>query len=219
MTTLLIAEAALETVPRELGRHPSVASHARRLGRDPQDLLLDNSWHYAAMKGLPGAAKRGRPDLVHHALLEATSTPMYAAGRLDVLVHTVHDRLIRLGAGVRLPRSYHRFAGLASKLFREGRVSSGSVLLEISESDVRGALDGVGPSSVAALSPGGTRSTYREVASGLDDDSCIIVGGFQRGEFSAATLAAAGPLVSVEDEPVEAHVVISRILYECEQAR
>ena len=59
--TLIIAEAALETVPRDIAGHAAVKNHARRLGLRPSETLLDRSYHHAAMLKLEGNSKRGRP--------------------------------------------------------------------------------------------------------------------------------------------------------------
>ena len=32
-------------------------------------MLLDNSWHFGAMKGIKNEIKRGRPDLIHFIVL------------------------------------------------------------------------------------------------------------------------------------------------------
>ena len=60
----------LELVPKELQKHNSVISSARRFNKKPAEILLDISWHFAAMKGIKNEIKRGRPDLVHFSLLE-----------------------------------------------------------------------------------------------------------------------------------------------------
>jgi len=77
MISLILAESSLELVPSELQHHPSVIAHARKLGKHPSEILLDNSWHFAAMKGIENEMKRGRPDLVHFSILEATTIPLY----------------------------------------------------------------------------------------------------------------------------------------------
>jgi len=42
--------------------------------------------------GLEDEAKRGRPDIVHLCLLEATSIPLYREGRIQIYAHTIRDR-------------------------------------------------------------------------------------------------------------------------------
>ena len=84
MISLIISESALELVPFELEDHPSVVSHARKLGKYSSEILLDNSWHFAAMKGIKNEIKRGRPDLVHFSILEATTIPLYLQNKLNI---------------------------------------------------------------------------------------------------------------------------------------
>ena len=109
MTSLIIAESSLELVPQELRRHQSVVNHARKVGKYPSELLLDNSWHFAAMKGMENELKRGRPDIIHFCLLEATSIPLFFEKKIQVYVHTLDDHVITLSPDIRLPKSYHRF--------------------------------------------------------------------------------------------------------------
>ncbi len=119
MISLILTESSLELVPNELKSHPSVISHAKKLGKKPSEILLDNSWHFAAMKGIKNEIKRGRPDLVHFCILEATTIPLYQKNEIKVYIHTINDKVIYFGNNVHIPKSYHRFAGLIEKLFLE----------------------------------------------------------------------------------------------------
>ena len=49
--TLVLAEASVELVPRQLRGHSSVIVNAKRQGRDPARVLLDSSFHHRAMRG------------------------------------------------------------------------------------------------------------------------------------------------------------------------
>ena len=122
MVFLILAESALELVPSELKHHPSVISNARKLGKNTSEILLDNSWHFAAMKGIDNELKRGRPDLVHFSVLEATTIPLYLKNKLKIFVHTIDDKVIYFGQNVHVPKSYHRFAGLIEKLYQEKKI-------------------------------------------------------------------------------------------------
>ena len=134
MISLILSESALELVPFELRHHPSVISHARRLGKNSSEILLDNSWHFAAMKGIKNEIKRGRPDLVHFSILEATTIPLYFQNKMRLFVHTVDDKIISFGENVHIPKSYHRFAGVMEKLYREKEITADNdVLLKIED--------------------------------------------------------------------------------------
>ena len=220
--SLIFAESALETVPAGLRRHSSVRAHARRLGRRPSEILLDNSWHYAAMRGLRREEKRGRPDITHLGLLEATSTPLYSAGGIRIYVHTAADKVISVGGNVRLPRSYHRFEGVLAKLFRDGRIDGGgggAPLLEIRDMGLGDLVREIGPSRVIGLSTEGEPSSPHRVAralAGHGGGACVVIGGFQKGHFAEPTKGVIDDLRSIGGTPLESHVVAARILYEYE---
>ena len=153
MISLILSESSLELVPSELQHHPSVASHARKLGKHSSEILLDNSWHFAAMKGIENEMKRGRPDLVHFSILEATTIPLYLQNKIKLYVHTLDDKVISFGKNVHIPKSYHRFAGVIEKLYQEKEITSkDDVLLEIEEKTFSELLDEINPSKVLGFS-------------------------------------------------------------------
>ena len=136
MPTLILAESSLEIVPKELQNHASVTSYCKKNGKNPSDVLLDNSWHFAAMKGIKNEIKRGRPDIVHLTLLSVCNTPLYDANKLRVYVHTVNDKIISISNNTRLPKSYHRFQGLIEKLFKNYKIEvDNTTLLELDGAD------------------------------------------------------------------------------------
>ena len=185
MISLIISESALELVPFELEDHPSVISHARKLGKYSSEILLDNSWHFAAMKGIKNEIKRGRPDLVHFSILEATTIPLYLKNKLNLFVHTIDDKVIFIGENVRLPKSYHRFSGLLEKLYQEKQiVTNNDVLLEIKDQSFSELIDEINPTKVIGFSTKGISSSYEKIAAEISDNSCLVIGGFQKGHFS-----------------------------------
>ena len=218
MISLVLAESALELVPSELEEHPSVVSHAKKLEKFPSDILLDNSWHFAAMKGIKNEMKRGRPDLVHFSILEATTIPLYYENKLDLFVHTIDNKVIHFGKNVHLPKSYHRFQGVIEKLFHEKKIlAKNEVLLDIKDQTFSQLIDEINPSKVIGFSTEGQLSSYEKIASEILDDCCIVIGGFQKGHFSDSVQDKITNLYSIGNESFEGHVVASRILYEYEK--
>ena len=218
MLSLVIIESALELVPKTIQNHSSIISHAKKLEKNPSDILLDNSWHFAAMKGIENEFKRGRPDIVHLCLLEACTIPLYLENKIKVFLHTLDDKVIFIGDKVRIPKSYHRFAGLIEKLFKEKIVeSNGKKLLELKEMNFSELLDHIKPKKVIGFSVEGKLESYQSAASKLDDDSCIVIGGFQKGHFSEFVRKKIDKMFSVDKKSLEAHVVVGRILYEYEK--
>ena len=218
MISLILSESALELVPSELKHHPSVVSHARKLGKHSSEILLDNSWHFAAMKGIDNEIKRGRPDLVHFSILEATTIPLYLQNKMKLFVHTVDDKVISFGENVHIPKSYHRFAGVIEKLYREKKITvNNDVLLEIENKTFSELLDEINPSKIIGFSTTGDKNTYEKVAEDIADNTCIVIGGFQKGHFSDLVENKITDLYSIGDESFEGHVVIARMLYEYEK--
>ena len=218
MISLILSESALELVPYELQEHPSIASQAKKLGKHPSEILLDNSWHFAAMKGIKNEIKRGRPDLVHFSILEATTIPLYYQNKLNLFVHTIDNKVIHFGKNVHIPKSYHRFQGVIEKLFQDKKVlSKNELLLEIKDQTFSELIHEINPSSVIGFSTNGQSSSYQKIASEIPENSCIVIGGFQKGHFSDSTQSEITNLYSIGNDSFEGHVIVSRILYEYEK--
>lgn len=218
MLSLILVESSLELIPNELKSHPSVISHAQKLGRKSSEILLDNSWHFAAMKGIKNEIKRGRPDLVHFCILEATTIPLYEKNEIKIYIHTINDKVIYFENNIHIPKSYHRFAGLIEKLFLEKTISSnGNVLLEIKDKSFSDLIDEIKPSKIVGFSRKGKKLSFENIVSQLPEDSCLVIGGFQKGHFSEKILKRIDQLISLNDSSLEAHVVVARLLYEYEK--
>ena len=218
MISLVLAESSLELVPEELQDHPSVLSHARKLGKSPSEILLDNSWHFAAMKGIDDEIKRGRPDLVHFSILEATTIPLYLHNKIKIYVHTIDDKVIYIGENVHIPKSYHRFEGLIEKLFLEKVIlSNTTTLMEVKKKSFFELINEIKPSKIIGFSTKGQLKSFEKISSEISDDTCIVIGGFQKGHFSESIKSKINHLFSVGDISYEAHVVIARMLYEYEK--
>ena len=218
MISLVLAESALELVPKKLRNHPSVISHSRKLKKKTSEILLDNSWHFAAMKGIDDEIKRGRPDLIHYCMLEATTIPLYKKNQIKIFIHTVDDKVIYLGENIHIPKSYHRFEGLIEKLFSEKIIKSDNqTLLEIKDNSFSDLIDEINPSQVIGFSTQGTEHTFESAASKFPENCCIVIGGFQKGHFSDKVQSRLDQLISIKESSLEAHVVVARILYEYEK--
>ena len=218
MLSLILAESSLELVPKEIQHHNSVIAHSQKLGKKPSEILLDNSWHFAAMKGIKNEIKRGRPDLIHFSLLEACTIPLYFEKKLALYVHTIENKVIFIGEQIHLPKSYHRFEGLIEKLFADKTIQvDGKTLLEIKNMTFEQLIDKINPQRVVGLSTQGILSSCEDVAKKLTDDSCIVIGGFPKGHFSDTIRNKIEYLVNVNKKSLESNTIISRILYEYEK--
>lgn len=218
MISLILAESSLELVPNDMQSHPSVISHAKKLGKKPSEILLDNSWHFAAMKGIKNEIKRGRPDLVHFCILEATTIPLYQKNKVKIYINTIDDKVIYFGENVHIPKSYHRFAGLIEKLFLEKTIKTQEdTLLQIQDKSFSDLIDEIKPSKIIGFSRKGKKLSFESAVSRLPENCCLVIGGFQKGNFSDSILNKINQLISIDDSSLEAHVVLARTLYEYEK--
>ena len=92
-----------------------------------------------------------------------------------------------------------------------------NVLLEIKDQTFSELLNEINPSKVIGFSTNGKLGSYEKIAKEIPENSCIIVGGFQKGHFSDAIENKINDLYAIGDESFEGHVVVSRILYEYEK--
>lgn len=221
MLTLVLTESALEPIPRSLRKHPLIKRYAKKRRKHPRFLLLDRSYHDAAMKSLRDSEKRGRPDIVHFALLEALGTPLNKEGALRIYVHTINNHVVHVNPEVRLPKNYSRFVGLFEQLFQLSRIPpTGPALLLLERKDLSQLLQDSECDYVLAFSTKGSHGKLDETMQNLQasERPTVLIGGFARGHFSAATTELADQIVCVDPEMLEAGVVTSRVIYEYERA-
>jgi rRNA small subunit pseudouridine methyltransferase Nep1 len=225
--SIVIAEAALELVPRNLRNHQAVRAHAARLGRNPGETFLDRSYHHAAMKTDPSLTKHGRPDIVHLSLAAVMSSPLYLNNKVRVYISTIDSSSITIGEGIRFPKSYSRFDGLMADLYKNKRIKNREgtkVMLELNEGVTFSQLidQTIRPRHVIGFSSIGTPSTMEKAVTDTFSLNTLpsfafVVGGFPRGHFSKTTTGKFTGLYRISNMGLEAHVVVARLVYECEK--
>jgi len=223
LLTLVLVESALETIPKLLWKHGAVQRYAQLHRRHPRFIVLDRSYHHSAMKTLELGEKRGRPDIVHFALLEALGSPLNKERLLRVYVHTINDYVVSVNPETRLPRNYVRFVSLMEQLFEFGRIppkAAEKPLLTLKQQTLTQIIRGIQPSYILALSRIGKPMTLEATVSKLTEEKspAVFVGGFPHGRFSKATVKLADVVVCIDGEMLETWTVVSRLIYEFERA-
>jgi rRNA small subunit pseudouridine methyltransferase Nep1 len=173
------------------------------------------------MKNLKESNKKGRPDIVHFALLEALGSPLNKEGLLQVYVHSINNNVITVNPETRLPRNYNRFIGLMEQLFQSGKVPSiGQPLLKLEHKTLPKLLHEIKPDYVLAFSRKGLPKTLKEAVSKLlhSERPAVIIGGFPHGHFSETTIRLANEVVCIDPEMLETWTLTSRVIYEYECA-
>ena len=223
MLTLIIAESALETIPESLWNHPAIRKLSRTRHWQPGSILLDRSYHHTAMNKLENNEKRGRPDIVHFALLEALGSPLNKEKLLTTYVHTIQDVTIQVNCETRLPRNYGRFVSLIEQLFEIRRVppnENKKPLLTMKRQTFSQLIKEVKPSRLLALTRTGRPRILQAAISDLakTDKACVVVGGFPKGHFTQIVTELADEVVCIDWEMLETWTVVSRAVYEFERA-
>ena len=224
MLNLVIAETALETIPVEIFQHTSLKK-IRDSGKKPTQILLDRTFHHFAIlsSNLKQDYKRARPDILHIVLLNALATPLFKNNQLKVFVHTINNQVIRIGDNLRIPKSYSRYEGLILDLFKNKKIKSkdGCLLLELNDDLSFSNLLSkyIKPDVIIGLSTNGIFKNFEHVSKELFQfkNPCIVIGGFPKGHFSKDIESCLEKKYSISNLSLEAHIVISRLLYEFEK--
>jgi rRNA small subunit pseudouridine methyltransferase Nep1 len=226
LLNLIIADASIETIPNNLYRHHSLKK-IRLSGKKPHDILLDRSFHHFAMvsSGIENDHKRGRPDILHIALVNALATPLYRKNMMKIFIHTINNNVILVGDNVRIPKSYMRFEGLILNLFKNKNKKivsdDGQILLEIKSQMKIGYLikEVIKADTVVGFSTTGSYRNLGSIAMDLSQlaNPCVVIGGFPKGYFSESVDLCFNKKYSISDMGLESQVVISRLIYEYEK--
>ena len=218
MLTIILAESSLELIPNQMYNHPSVISYSKKFKKSISGTLLDNSWHFGAMKGLDNEIKRGRPDIIHLTLLSLCTSPGFYQNKIKVFVHTMNDEIISINNKTHLPKSYHRFQGLIEKLFLTKKIESeDEILMEMESSTLSQLISKIKPTQVIGFTTKGKKTTFEKLIKTIEENSCVLIGGFQKGHFSKETEKIIEQSFSIHDSSLEAHLVASRLVYEYEK--
>ena len=218
MFTIILVESSLELIPAELSNHQSVLAYSKKFKKNISNTLLDNSWHFGAMKGLDNEIKRGRPDIIHLTLLSLCTTPAFYENKIKVFVHTINDEVLSFNNEARLPKSYHRFQGLIEKLFLTQKIETDDeILMELHSSSLSQLISEIKPTKIIGLTTKGKQTTLDNLVQQIPDNSCIIIGGFQKGHFNQDTEKIINESFSINESSLEAHLVASRLVYEYEK--
>ncbi|WP_069808238.1 ribosome biogenesis protein [Vulcanisaeta thermophila] len=213
---ILLAEASLETIPKEIVNHPVIRRDAARRREDPRFMILDRARHHRAMLGLSDSERRGRPDITHQALLLIQGSLLAHKGLVKTYIHTINDVIIDVNPAVRPPRNYNNFLGLMSQLFREGSVPpSGEPLMRIMGVGVKSVLDLERPDGVFILDD--VKGVKRDLSSFTAmlvsrEKPLVVVGAYPHGAFSDYIYSLSNDIIKIGDYPMDTSWVLCKVI-------
>jgi rRNA small subunit pseudouridine methyltransferase Nep1 len=209
MLHLIIADAEIELVPPEIAAHREIRRRGRKMGKSPEEMLLDSSMDHRALRSMPEGVRRGRPDIAHVCLLVALDSIPCREGQLQIYVHTRHDIVLQFDPSTRIPRSQARFYGILEKILREEK---GTDLIQFSRKDLKTLQGEISPDLSLGFSDKG-ESTYLPAELSKTDNTLAVVGGFPRGDFRSPVAAMADRMISSYGEELDAWTVVGEIIW------
>src|SRR5437867_5124106 len=212
MLTLVLADTELERVPAAIQRHPSVRASARRRGKSPTSVLLDSSFHHAALEKVPEGERRGRPDIAHITLVVALDSILNLEGGLRLFIHTRNDEVIQFAPGTRIPKNYTRFLGLMEDLFQKGEVPEENPLIRVDPQTTLAQLLSKLGGEAWAFADGGDPIDLRTAFPRDNRDLIAVIGGFPHGGFRSPVLKLCNRVVSIHPKPLKAWTTASEVL-------
>ena len=208
----ILAESSIEPLPEAISRKMKSKIH---IG------ILDETFHHSYMKkiNLPNYWKRGRPDIVHRALLMLFDFVSEESKKFSVFLHTVNNILIQFDNEVRLPRNYFRFLGLFEQLFKEGSIppNAKKPLIEILDISLDELIKKI-PSKKITLGYSRRGKYVKDLLSfynqKLDEFNTIIniVGAFPKGTFAKEIRDLVDETISIEKRPLSTSATLCKIL-------
>ncbi|MBY9000308.1 MAG: hypothetical protein KGD64_05300 [Candidatus Heimdallarchaeota archaeon] len=218
LLTILLAESSLETFPEELLKDVEVRQYFSKIKKTPQEVILDVSFHGNLMKELPDSQKRGRPDIVHFALLSCCGSIVAREQRLRVIIHTNKNKVIELNPEIRLPKNIDRFNGLILQLLKEKSIppESDKPLMTLREStlnelikELRNKHDFIVEFSVKGEQLSST--DYSNQIYGATNP-LLIFGAYPHGEMEIIPSELIDKKIAIYQEGLDLFAVISQIL-------
>jgi len=185
--TIILAESEIEHIPPAIKNHPQIKSYEKKRNKSSTELLLDASYHYAAMKKLPDWRRRGRPDIAHRCALHLMDSWANKQGILQFFIHTRDNYVIWINPKTRLPRQYHRFVGLIEQLMIKKRIiASNKELLTYEKKTLEQLLSNQFGKIFLFWEKGTSSSLFDIINTNKSDHLTFVIGGFPHGDFYEA---------------------------------
>ncbi len=215
-------ESALEHVDFISQKKNKVKKSQKKRNKHLKRTLLDASIHHHLMQGLFEKEKRGRPDIIHSALLMALGSRLNQEGHLQIYVHTRNDEIITFNPEVRIPRNYNRFVGLMTQLFEIKAIppNSEQPLISIKSQSLGDLLNTIYPDLVILFTEYGILKSGVELQKIFLEKKRMVclIGGFAHGDFSQKVLDLADMKLSIYSKLLSTLVVVSTVIQIAEQS-
>ncbi|WP_455464899.1 hypothetical protein [Candidatus Hodarchaeum mangrovi] len=187
--------AGLELIPQNLRRHALIRKEWQfNTSKRDRGILLDGAIHSPLMDMLPDSNQRGRPDIIHHMLLNSVYSPLFSKGIFKVIIHTRENLCIEIPLTWRVPVNYNRFCGLFSQLLYQGRVPiKGNPILKLESCSLDHILQSKPSSQIILCETSHFKGEFPITIHSLSqinlmNDLIFLIGGYQSGDLNFTLL-------------------------------
>jgi rRNA small subunit pseudouridine methyltransferase Nep1 len=216
--TILIVEASIEPFPEDLLKDIKARQYLSKANKSPEDIMLDANQHGHLMESLPDKDKRGRPDIVHFTLLSCFGSILAREHRLNVMIHTIGDKIISLNPDIRLPKNVDRFNGLILQLFKDKQIppKTSEPLMTLGESSLPDLINKLRLEHdlVIEFSVKGEQLSSSNYSKLIYEatNPLLIFGAFPHGEIESLPHDLVDKKIAIYEEGLDLFAVVSQIL-------
>ncbi|MFX0060647.1 MAG: hypothetical protein ACFFC7_00500 [Candidatus Hermodarchaeota archaeon] len=182
---LIIHNCAIELIPQEIRKHPTILKASQKRGINPSKMILDRAMHGKAMKNIAFANQRGRPDILHTTFQQITFSALNKQKRLHAYVHLRDNWIFKMPFDWRPPANYSRFIPLFEQLLINGQIPvKGSPLIKLERLSLSALVARLNtPNVYYFTSNAPKRYSLREIGSKIVNSvkPMLLIGGFQTG--------------------------------------
>ncbi len=217
---IILTEVALELIPKSLTKEPSAIKNVKKFGRAGE--ILDTSLHHSIIHTLKNSKKRGRPDILHHFLLDTLGSPANLNGYLEIYFQC-SSGFYKVSSEMKCPRDYIRFKGLMYQLIRKGHVPPKQQPYLISRMDLDlkdWTKNNFTDKNTFLFSVNGKAASLEKITSkffNASNECAVLIGGFQKGHFSDYVSKIPSQNFALSDRGYDSWIVTNRILAKFEQ--
>ena len=217
---IILTETALELIPNSLRKKSSAIKNNEKFGNAGQ--ILDTSLHHSIMHTLENSQKKGRPDILHHFLLDTLGSPANLKGFLEIYFHCASG-FYKVNSEMKCPRDYIRFKGLMFQLIRKGHIPPNQQPYLVSRIDLDlkdWIKNNFTDKNTFIFSVNGKKASLGTITSKFFNESnecAVLIGGFQKGHFSDDILKLPSQIFAISNLGYDSWIVTNRILAKFEQ--
>ena len=217
---IILVETALEKIPKSLEKKPSALKSIKRFGNAGK--ILDTTFHHSIMHNLEHFQKRGRPDILHHFLLDTLGSPANLSNHLKIYFHC-QSGFYEVNSEMNCPRDYIRFKGLMWQLIKEKHIPPKKPPYFISKMDMNlneWLEKNFMEKNTFLFTVNGENKPLKIIKSRffIESNECaVLIGGFQKGHFSDNILKIPSQKYSISDRGYDSWIIVNRIIVSFEE--